>query len=548
MKNYEASSTEKWFSISCIGDISKELSDFKITFVKLYNEQKKLKGTMSNNLVPFIKSEQFDDIASEILTYLGYAQNITEPVPLNVYEFASRAGLSVINKAITKDLSVFGELLLEDAQLEFYDTENDMFFHEKVGSRTIVCDGRALVEFNKGNVNNTIVHETIHWVLHRKSFYLRKLFDTETKKIRCQFSDNIKEEGVVDKKWMEWQANSITPRILMPKDAFIKKADEIIAKLMYEKGTFLLVDVIQDVIDELACFFEVSKLSAKLRMIETDYDVAMSAYIYSDGKYVHPHAFKKGAIQRNQTYTLGAQDAAINILTNNEIHEAFLTGKLKYVESHICINNSKYIKKDRKGNDILTKYARLNMHECCLVFDIFLRDGKNYKTTYETLCVLCRELGSSIKYETKFSREGSKEIIDNINDMAAVFQEDIFDIYKQLSPNFNVALKQLRNWKKYTQEELAEKALLSDKTIRRLEKSDDETPTLETVIAIIIALEIPPMLATKFISLAGHNLQSTKPKLMAYNFLIQYCTGKSIHECNEMLRLSFGLPPLTDKQ
>ena len=125
---------------------------------------------------------------------------------------------------------------------------------------------------------------------------------------------------------MERQSNSITPRILMPKKAFVKKADELIKKQMFEKGTSLMVDVIQDVIDELAEFFNVSKISAKLRLIETGYDIAMSAYVYSDGKYVLPHDFRKGALKRNQTYTLSAQDAAINIRINKEIHDAFIAG------------------------------------------------------------------------------------------------------------------------------------------------------------------------------------------------------------------------------
>ena len=114
MKGYESASVEKWLSVSCVGDISKELENFKITFVKQHNGEKRFGVAMSNNLVPYIKAEEYDDVASELLSYLGFAENITEPAELNVYEFADRAGLKVINRAITKDLAVFGELVLED--------------------------------------------------------------------------------------------------------------------------------------------------------------------------------------------------------------------------------------------------------------------------------------------------------------------------------------------------------------------------------------------------------------------------------------------------
>ena len=549
MKNYESTSIEKWFSITCTGDISKELNDFYITSVKQYNGKRKFNSALSNDLVPYIKAEEYDDVASKILSYLGYTKNITEPTKLNVYEVANRAGLKVINKSITKDLSVFGELVLEDATLDFYDIQKDKYVRENVTGNTIVCDERALFEFNKGNINNTIIHEIIHWALHRKAFYLQKLFDKEIKKISCRIlGSKIKEEIEEDKKWMERQANSITPRILMPKKAFVKKADELIKKQMYEKGTSLMVDVIQDVIDELAEFFNVSKISAKLRLIETGYDIAMSAYVYSDGKYVLPHDFKKGALKRNQTYTLSAQDAAINIRINKEIHDAFIAGKLKYVDSHICINNPKYIKKGIDGKETLTSYARLNMHECCLVFDVAVRAGIDFGTSYETLCVFCRESGSSLKYDITYSRDGSKEAFDSLNSMAEVFKDEMWDIYKNLSPNFSEALKQLRAWRGYTQSYLAEKALISEKTIRRLENTENATTDVETIVAICIGLALPPMLANKFILTTGYNLQINNDKYIAYNFLIQHSSGKNIHECNEMLQKSFGLPPLTGKE
>ena len=317
---------------------------------------------------------------------------------------------------------------------------------------------------------------------------------------------------------------------------------------MFEKGTSLMVDVIQDVIDELAEFFNVSKISAKLRLIETGYDIAMSAYVYSDGKYVLPHDFRKGALKRNQTYTLSAQDAAINIRINKEIHDAFIAGKLKYVDSHICINNAKYIEKGIDGKETLTNYARLNMHECCLVFDIAVRAGIDFGTSYETLCVFCRESGSSLKYNITYSRDGSKEVFDSLNNMAEVFKDEMWDIYKNLSPNFSEALKQLRGWRGYTQSYLAEQALISEKTIRRLEKTENATTDVETIVAICIGLALPPMLANKFILTTGYNLQINNDKYIAYNFLIQHSSGKNIHECNEMLQKSFGLPPLTGKE
>ncbi len=73
------------------------------------------------------------------------------------------------------------------------------------------------------------------------------------------------------------------------------------------------------VIEELATFFMVSRTAAKLRMIDAGYEEAAGAFIYIDGHYVKPHAYKKGSIKHNQTYSIPAQDAAIQSLVNPKL-------------------------------------------------------------------------------------------------------------------------------------------------------------------------------------------------------------------------------------
>lgn len=46
-------------------------------------------------------------------------------------------------------------------------------------------------------------------------------------------------------------------------------------------------------------------------MIDAGYEEAIGTFTYIDGRYVKPHRFKKGALERNQTFSIGAEDAAI---------------------------------------------------------------------------------------------------------------------------------------------------------------------------------------------------------------------------------------------
>lgn len=74
--------------------------------------------------------------------------------------------------------------------------------------------------YNLGKVNNTIVHECVHWDLHRKAFELERLYNKEASRIKCQVAGGVEENSWTATEWMEWQANALTPRIQMPMAMF----------------------------------------------------------------------------------------------------------------------------------------------------------------------------------------------------------------------------------------------------------------------------------------------------------------------------------------
>ncbi len=63
--------------------------------------------------------------------------------------------------------------------------------------------------------------------------------------------------------WMEWQGNSLAPKIQMPFGAFKTKAHEFIKAFQREKNTKEIIDVIEPVIDDLTTFFCVFALLLK---------------------------------------------------------------------------------------------------------------------------------------------------------------------------------------------------------------------------------------------------------------------------------------------
>ena len=129
---------------------------------------------------------------------------------------------------------------------------------------------------------------------------------------------------------MEWHANALAPKIQMPLIPFKIKGHEFIKRFQRELGTTDLIDVMEYVIDALATFFCVSRLAAKIRMIDAGYEEAVGTFTYIDSHYVKPHRFKKGALERNQTFSIDALDAAIQSIIHPEIRD----GNYLYIDSH----------------------------------------------------------------------------------------------------------------------------------------------------------------------------------------------------------------------
>lgn len=126
--------------------------------------------------------------------------------------------------------------------------------------------------------------------------------------------------------FMERQANQLAPRIQMPKNPFIAKAKEYIAYFMRQTNAKHTVDVMEMVICSLEPDFGVSRQAAKIRLVELGFEEAVGTFNYVDGHYVKPHGFRKGTIKINQTFTISAQDAAIQRFANKELREKIASG------------------------------------------------------------------------------------------------------------------------------------------------------------------------------------------------------------------------------
>lgn len=166
LPNFTTIATQKknrWLRISCIALVEDGLKNFQIQTVTPYKSGRisLFERPFFDELVPFLWKKELDDTAEAILV-LYYPEALQSPMPINPYALAQTLGLRVEFRDITPDTSIFGQIYFDD------DTERG------ISEGTIVIDGNLEKIRPSGTVNNTTIHECLHWILHRYSIELEK--------------------------------------------------------------------------------------------------------------------------------------------------------------------------------------------------------------------------------------------------------------------------------------------------------------------------------------------------------------------------------------
>ena len=291
------------------------------------------------------------------------------------------------------------------------------------------------------------------------------------------------------------------------------------------------------VIEDLATFFMVSRTAAKLRMIDAGYEEAAGAFIYIDGHYVKPHAYKKGSIKRNQTYSIPAQDAAIQSLVNPKLKDA---GHYVYIDSHFVLNHPRYVYQNEAGETLMTDYARYHVDECCLAFDLSIR-GK-VEERYHRECFLNRDKGSPIDFDIVYKGENGELDAESRKKLIRDTVMEEARVLDGLSNNYTKAWKELLKWRGISQAELSRRTMITEKTIGHI-INGDTIGTLNNVVLMCLAAHLPWDMSDYLIQRSGHKLLWNNNDHNWYRFVLKNMYPKSIPEIQAFLQEQ-GASPL----
>lgn len=215
---------------------------------------------------------------------------------------------------------------------------------------------------------------------------------------------------------------------------------------------------------------------------------------------------------------------------NQELKSKIAEGNYKYIDTHFVLNHPKYVETDMFGNEALTHYARNHMDECCLVFTLTIKSHINDR--YRSECFLNRDKSNEIVFEAHYGGASAPDV--NQAKMIKEYNAELLTVAKKLPMNFSGALDALIVWSEMTEEELAEAADISEKTIQRLRNTEPDNVTIETVMQLCIGMQLPPVLSNCLLRASGKSFMMTEQHIM-YQFLLNSCYYKSIFECNDML-------------
>ncbi len=547
-RDYESDSTECWLSIPFSATLKNGLKHVNIGYASEYSRELfRAEDALTKYLVPYIYAKDLDKHAEKFLErYCPRA--LKEPMPLPIKEIVEQMGLTVYHAPLPG--GIFGRTYFNDTNVKVYGNKACTEIVEKsISSGTVLVNPDVFFMRNIGSVNNTVIHECVHWDKHYKFFELQKLLNPDIQAISCAVVEEYKKKPnqLEDElSWMEWQANALTPKILIPAKTGKSKLSEILNKLRSSFHGHLRNGYIMELaISEFADFFKVSTTAAKIRAVELGFEQAAGVFNFVDGKNYPPFSFQKGSLKKGQTFIIDRNNIIIESLFNQNLADDFKAGRFIHAGGLFVINDPKYVSIIEDTEPALTEYALEHVDECCLVFDRTTRVSSHYDDSFYRICFLCRDADSKSFVEAKFNpREGKNEDVQKrAREMATIAAEAkrISDILAEIPSSFCGTLDYHIKRRKYTNEKLEERTGISSRMLQDYRNKKDAKPTLQSVLALCIGLNLHPSFSYDLIAKAGYNIMTASEEFLVYRYLIDNHHMENIFMWNEKLR-DAGIP------
>lgn len=480
--------SKKPYVVDCYLDMRDGFSQLWIRCISPNWPTYQVEKAIPDTLIPDLPKAQLEATATKILREL-YPAALRNAIPVPASAIARKLGLSVQYACIDVDGEVLGKIFFEDSTTAVQDVPGGMNRILNVARGTILVNHRPDGKYEPRVYNNTIVHECVHWMLHRQAYQLQKANDPKLTSIACRRSSALgRSREWTPQERMEWQANALAPRILMPEwstrmltDQWIRRMEKLSPKYRMDR-----------IVAKLSYHYEVSHSLARIRLIELGYPDAALGFT--------------APTQYEISYT----DATEEFAQSQKLRDVLASGAYAYVDQRFCLRNNRYISRAEDGALHLTEYAKAHPAECCIGFEVQRRarwanDG------------MFRDRRKNVQFA---------EAATDVQHLAKT-TKDVSRVLQSLPHSFGATLEAHMQRKGVTQEQLAESSLITDRRIRTYCMNDQMVP-LPRIVALCVGLKLHPVFAFDLVKKAGYLFNQTSEHV-AYHRLRKFsCSLSSI--------------------
>ncbi|WP_442773954.1 hypothetical protein [Lactococcus hircilactis] len=111
--------------------------------------------------------------------------------------------------------------------------------------------------------------------------------------------------------------------------------------------------------------------------------------------------------------------------------------------------------------------------------------------------------------------------------------EEYRTVYKSLTNDYCDCLEKVRSWRKTTYKDIADKALMNERQIRRIFKG--ESGKIESLVGICLALQLPSEISDHIISKSPYHLNLADETHYWYHFVLTYYYSRDLGETRKFL-------------
>ena len=289
------------------------------------------------------------------------------------------------------------------------------------------------------------------------------------------------------------------------------------------------------VIRRLAEEYRVPRTTLRRRLVQLGNPSARGAVNYVDGKYITPFAFTEEHSEKGQaTLVIGRKALADLYHRSGEFRQLMGRGDFVYADGHVCLNDPQFLRATRDGAR-LTPWANAHADACCLRFEkVWLRENEESVWLFGTL-------NSSEDYVREYDRFLDRRLSLTARERLARRNRLMQSMPSDFSDAL-VFLMESRDEGKLSVEELAARACVSTKTISRYRSGGRIQYQPDVVVALCIALNLPPWLSRLMLDKAGFSVKSYGPRGY-YGEILDCCFMDTVPEVQDYLRAA-GYPEL----